>query len=424
MRPELIDSVSFAELDTLLRQAQDPASVPVEQRLTPERVAEINGLINAANWLVFAMLDVDQENAPSSTALKRFLDQRADSLRDKKLVVFAFNAPYFLSDTEIGKLTAYYGLYSKVAPFLETAVRTLFRELPPSGRSPVSVAGVNYDLSRQLEPDPSRRFPLALLLPSDDGGEPRPIAGDATTIDVAVGDIITLQAGPIYDRNNHIVPDGAPVEFRFQDQQAGIELPRRQETTTNGRAVTQLTIERAGSLQLSASAGEGAASDVLLLTVGGETGASLATATPTTTPTASPTPPPTETPTPAPTATPGPATLTPPTFGGAIANLAPWGQTARADVVLFFFAILANALAAGLYYTFTRNNHAPRPLLTRGVLLSVVGAMTAYLLYALGLLPASDWLWRHLGYVSVLAVVFVGGLLPFLIDRFPLQPRA
>ena len=53
---------------------------------------------------------------PVPAALKRFLDQRADILRDKKLIVFAFNAPYFLSDTEIGKLTAYYGLYSKVRP--------------------------------------------------------------------------------------------------------------------------------------------------------------------------------------------------------------------------------------------------------------------------------------------------------------------
>ncbi|RME81816.1 MAG: hypothetical protein D6775_12625, partial [Caldilineae bacterium] len=146
VNPDLIDSASFQELDLLLRELENPDLAQSGQALARDRFEQLNQLIEDANWLVFAMLDVDAQTEPSSAALKRFLDQRVEILRDKKIIVFAFNAPYFLSDTEIGKLTAYYGLYSKVAPFLETAVRTLFREFTPAGTLPVSVVGVNYDL--------------------------------------------------------------------------------------------------------------------------------------------------------------------------------------------------------------------------------------------------------------------------------------
>ncbi|HEY79531.1 MAG TPA: hypothetical protein G4O05_00440, partial [Caldilineae bacterium] len=258
VNPDNIDSAGFSELNALLLQQSDPAQVPPEQALSQERITELNGLIHDAEWIIFNMLDVDKETHPNSAALKRFLDQRADILRDKKLIVFSFNAPYFLSDTEIGKLTAYYGLYSKTDPFIETAVRTLFRELQPEGSLPVSVTGVNYNLTRVLEPDPNRPFPLQLLLPDPETGEPRPIDPQLGVIDLQVGDAIIVQAGPVLDHNGHVAPDGTLVEFIFLDQQAGVELPRRQATTVNGMAFTQLVIERAGTFHISATAGEGA----------------------------------------------------------------------------------------------------------------------------------------------------------------------
>ncbi len=416
VRPDLIDSASFDELDTLLRQGADPNSVPREQRLGEDRFVELNGLINGANWIVFVMQDVDQETLPSSGALRHFLDQRADSLRDKKLLVFAFNAPYFLSDTEIGKLTAYYGLYSKVGPFLETAVRTLFRELPATGKLPVSVTGVNYELSRQLEPDPNQRFPLVLLTQPE--GDSPPVEVDTTkgTIDLAVGDSIILRAGPVKDRNGHIAPDGTLVEFRFQDQQAGIELPRRQTATVNGMAVAPLTIERAGSLQLSATSGEGAASDVLLLTVGGEAGALVATATPTITPTFTPTPQPTFTPTPEPTATltptPAPtAPVEPPPPAGL------FGAALRVNPLAFLLALLATLLAIAAHYLLNGGDHRPRPARLRDLLLAIIGAQTLYLLYAFGWLPGAEVITARLDLMGAPLIAFIGGLLPFLADR-------
>ncbi len=419
--PENIRSADFTELNTLLLQETNPESIPPEQRLSEERIAELNQRMNDADWIIFNMLDVDKEAYPSSAALKRFLDQRADTLRDKKLIVFSFNAPYFLSDTEIGKLTAYYGLYSKTTPFIETAVRTLFRELQPEGNLPVSVAGVNYELSRELEPDPNRPFPLQLLLPDPETGEPVPIDPQLEVIDLQVGDTIIVQAGPVLDHNGHVAPDGTPVEFIFLEQQAGVELPRRQAPTVNGMASTQLVIERAGTFQISATAGEGAhAEAAIILTIGGEEGATLATATPTVTPTPTYTPTPTDTPTPTltptpePTATPSPIVSPSPTPQSNRPN-----QGRRVNLGAFIIALIANLLALTLHYIIGGGATLPRETVARNMLISIIGAQTLYILYALGWLPGSAKLQLLVGPAGALLVTFFGGLLPFLTDQLP-----
>jgi len=364
---------------------------------------------------------VDKEAYPSSMALKRFLDQRADSLRGKKLIVFAFNAPYFLSDTEIGKLTAYYGLYSKVGPFLETAVRTLFRERQPAGSLPVSVTGVNYELSRELEPDPARPFPLHLLLPDPETNNPVEIDPATGVIDLQVGDTVIVEAGPVLDHNGHMVPDGTPVEFIFLDQQAGVELPRRQAPAADGMASTQLTIERAGTFQISASAGNGAnASAAIILTIGGEEGAILATATPTFTPT--PTLTPTATHTPTPTATPTPKPTNTPVAAVAPSPTPDPGAdktSGRVNLGAFAIALIANLLAMTLHYLLGGGVALPRQSVARNILISIIGAQTLYILYALAWLPGSDILQTAIGPAGALLVTFVGGLLPFVTDHIP-----
>lgn len=419
VRPEFIHSAGFAELDALLRQAEATEALPLDQQLSPERFAELSDLIRRANWVIFAMQDVDQETLPSSAALRRFLDQRVDILRDKNLVVFAFNAPYFLSDTEIGKLTAYYGLYSKVGPFLETAVRVLFRELTPPGKSPVSIAGINYDLGRQLEPDPGQRFPLTLLLPAADGSGWVEADTGGGTLDITVGDSVLVRAGPVKDRNGHIVPDGTLVEFRFFDPQGGIELPRRQVPTVGGLASVPLTIERAGSLQLSAAAGDGAGSDVLLLTVGGEAGALVSTATPTVTPTPTATPEPTATPTPEPTATPtptpSPQAAPEPGTGKRPPGL--FGAGERVNLITFAVAVIAILVAFFLYYLLVMDRpHTPAELLRDGLAMAT-GALLLYLLYAVGWLPGSAFLHERLGLVSVLVLTLLGSFASVLGER-------
>ena len=61
-------------------------------------------------------------------AFKRLLSERPGLLRNKKVIVFAFNAPDYLDATDISKLTAYYALYSETPEFVEVAARILFNE--------------------------------------------------------------------------------------------------------------------------------------------------------------------------------------------------------------------------------------------------------------------------------------------------------
>ncbi len=160
-----------------------------------------------------------------STALRTFLARRSDSLRDKRLVVLAFSAPYYLDTTEISKLTAYFGVYSHTEPFLEEPQSALFREFTPTGSPPVTVAGINYELIRQLEPAPGQIISLA------------PVgSGDVISGSIQVGSQIELETGVILDRKGNPVPDGTPVEFHLQYPTESLSLAPKGETTVGGRA--------------------------------------------------------------------------------------------------------------------------------------------------------------------------------------------
>jgi beta-N-acetylhexosaminidase len=121
-------SYSFADLHKFLNET--PA--------TPEERSSLETDLSLANWVVVSMLKPDSTR-PETQAFQRLLSERADILRNKKIIVFAFGAPYYLDATDISKLTAYYGLYSKTAPFVDVAARILFQELVPTGALPVSV---------------------------------------------------------------------------------------------------------------------------------------------------------------------------------------------------------------------------------------------------------------------------------------------
>ncbi|HEY80420.1 MAG TPA: hypothetical protein G4O05_05010, partial [Caldilineae bacterium] len=118
--------------------------------------------------------------------------------------------------------------------------------------------------------------------------------------------------------------------------------------------------------------------------------------------------------TPAPTATPSPATApapTPPSKGS--------GPGRRVNLGAFLIAIIANLLAFTLHYIIGGGARLPRETVARDALISVIGAQSLYILYALGWLPASNALHALIGPAGALLVAFFGGLLPFLIDRLP-----
>jgi beta-N-acetylhexosaminidase len=95
----------------------------------------------------------------------RFLSERQDLLREKRIILFSFTAPYHFDATDISKLSAYYALYSKQPAFVDVAARLLYQELTPLGFSPVTIPGTGYDLIEVTSPNPDQVIPLSLDRP-------------------------------------------------------------------------------------------------------------------------------------------------------------------------------------------------------------------------------------------------------------------
>ena len=217
-----------------------------------------------ADWVVFSMLDVDEARPPSQT-IHRLLEERPDLTGRKQLVTFAFNAPYFLDATDISKMTAYYGLYSKTPAFVDVAARILFGELTPLGSLPVSVSGSGYDLARALSPEPSQVIPLHLDIADEETG-----MGTETSDVLPMfeeNDILPLETGMIYDRNRHIVPDGTPVDFIFSTGGEGGLVQQIRAVTRDGVARASYQIQSIGLLQIQVRSGDARTSEILLLDI-------------------------------------------------------------------------------------------------------------------------------------------------------------
>lgn len=241
-----------------------------------------------ANWIIVAALNTTRDR-PSSLALQRLLSERQDLIRDKKLVVFAFNAPYYLDATNISKINAYYGLYSKLPSFVDVAARILFKEISnPPGDLPVSVPGIGYDLISATSPDPGRTFSIYLgEAPSREENSDQPAETPSFPV-YNVGDVVNLQTGVILDHNGNPIPDGTPVQFVASTQGESAYLPLVE--TKDGQAQTSLLIEVAADVQVYAISSP-AESEILQIKVASQEQEVIeeATAQPTITPTATPT---------------------------------------------------------------------------------------------------------------------------------------
>ena len=251
---------------------------------------ELETALSQTNWVVINMLDAEPGQA-QTTLLHRFLSERQDLLRDKHVVIFAFNAPFFLDATDISKVTAYYCVYSKSAPFVDVAARLLFRELTPSGMLPVSVDGIGYNLLSAITPDPAQLIELSLDIPSVS----TPAAGTLTatgptsTPFFRVGDTGSAQTGIIIDHNGHPVPDGTDVQFKIAMNGAGGYVQQINSVTYQGVARASFNIDRPGLLEISATSNPAITSVVLQLNVTSE-GSSVTIITPTPIPEFTPTP--------------------------------------------------------------------------------------------------------------------------------------
>ena len=207
--------------------------------------------LNIADWVIISMLDSTPDQSLLDN-LRRFFFERQDLLRNKKVILFAFNAPYFLDATDISKLTAYYGLYSKSLPFVDVAARLLFQELNPVGSLPVSVSGIGYDLLSATAPDPKQIIDLSLDLPINPVITPGVTPETTATPFFKVGDTISVKTGVIFDHNSRQVPDGTGVRFTLTSNLEGKILQIVDTVTSRGIARTAFSINQPGLVEIRA----------------------------------------------------------------------------------------------------------------------------------------------------------------------------
>ena len=388
VRASNLASFSFDELAAYLAA---PPTTTGDQTPTPQP-SPVDAAIQQSDWLVFAMLNVTAD-VPSSGVVSSFLAQRPDLVRNKKIVVFAFNAPYYLDTTDIHKLTAFYGLYSRAPSFVTVAARLLFRELTPHGASPVSVPGVGYQLSNVTRPNPSQVIEL-------NWQQAPPGKNTPDSPGLHLGDTITLTTGVISDTNGHVVPDDTLVHFRVLYTQQG--FPDILDAfTTSGVATTTLQLSRSGLLQITVSSDPAVSSKSLVIPVQeGSTPFSVTVVSPTNPPTPSATPSPSATPvTPTPVPTPAP-TPTPP----------PLPPIPLVDWRSFFvtFLVLVGVLFAG--YRLGTLDEPQTRLGIRVALAGGIGALLGYNYFALSL-PGADLGFLWLGVLAGPTYALLGGIL-------------
>lgn len=208
--------------------------------------------LDRADWIILSLSDSSRGQVE---LVSRFLTERQNALRDRKVILFSFGAPYYFDATDISKITAYYTLYSKQAPFIDVAARLLFQELTPTGYSPVSIPGVGYDLITAMTPNPNQIISLALDL------QPVPVSADAVVTPeptpmplYSIGDTIAIRTGVIRDHNNHPVPDGTVVRFSMVlTGEGGSNLLQVDAVTEQGMARASFGLDKPGLLEIHAA---------------------------------------------------------------------------------------------------------------------------------------------------------------------------
>lgn len=351
-------------------------------------ISPIETDLRRANWIVFLLLDQSAQY-PSYSTLIRFLDEKPTLFQQKKLIVYALGAPFYLDATTISKLTAYYVLYSKTSEFLDVSAYLLFKELRPTGALPVSVPTIGYDLNEMLFPDAEQTISLYLDLPEQTSETPTSGTPLATpTVQFHLQDTLPLRTGIILDYNGHPVPDGTPVRFIFNVK--GLPNSIVQETTTiEGVARTTFTILYPGALEIYVQS-ENARSASLLLDI-------LPSGEPLLTATNTPTPTNTETPTP---------TMTPTEAAPAVEEPIPQNHPGMLDWLLALAS--SGVISFGVYRVSAKGRD--REWGVRASMLSFIGGMAAYLYLILGL-PGVQGAFEKSAPLSVLLGSLCGGLL-------------
>ena len=339
--------------------------------------------IRRAQWIIFLTLDLNSDRT-ESFALRRFLSERPDLTRDKRIIAFAMNAPYYLDAADISKLTAFYGLYSKIPSSISVAARLLFKEIQPVGASPVSIPGVGYDLISATSPDPQQEITLRIDLPGFNLSDDLISANS----NFRIGDTVPVITEVILDHNGNPVPDNTPVDFIVYYNDT--ESPTTIASTESGIARASFLIEEAGNIEIQAFSGS-AQSNILNIQVEDEE--PTPTLPPTETPTEEPTITPTET-VALPTPTPSPSVSPEPDFRGVTL----WLLAIGTSFIVGWLALQVGAMMGNVRWG------------VRWGLSTLIGGLLAYS-YAVMQLPGSQWAYETPFRWGILLITLIGTLL-------------
>jgi len=385
-----IQSRTFAQLKAFLTQPPDGQ--------TTEEIPELADLLDSAEWIIFATLDPDPANHPDSDALRLFLAQAAGIYRNAHLIVLSYTAPYYLDTTEVNKLIAYYGAYSKVPPFVEASARVLFGDWAPMGISPVSIEGISYNLVTQLEPEPDQSLSLTQLAP----GETVPTAPV----------VLRVRTALVQDRNGHPVADGTQVTFEAQEATSGQVVATDTTVTVQGVAEGALELTAAGQVKVVARCGDASTATPLRLTLLAPptpTPLPTSTATPSPTPTVIPSSTPTPSPSPRPSITPSPTPTSPPL---------PEAGTWHAGPLELLGALGGLALALTVGYSWQGRQMTDLTRRIRWGLAVWIGGVVGYLLFGFKVVRPNGWPGWPVGLILAWAGGLVGGgIVKFIATR-------
>lgn len=369
--------------------------------------------IKRARWIVFNIQDLNPDQ-PASYALQLMLSQHANLLRDKMVIVFAYDAPFYLDTTEISKLTAYYGLFSPNKASFDLASRVLMHETRPRSALPFSLPAVSYDLKYQLAPNPDQIINLALLTeqgqtnlsntPTTNTATPEPGAEETPVPLFRLGEAVDIQAGPILDRNGNIVPDGTLTKFTVKTAGDALILALPEAKTINGFATIEYRVEREGIFAVTASSGEAITSATLILTTqSGLAEIVMPTATLLPEPSNTPEPSPTPQPTPSPDLSPeNEKDKTPLTHPNGYPSLNDW-----------LLSIMLFITGCGISYTIGFYWWKEKQWAIRSGLCTVLGGIIAYLMLNLGI-PSLNESIRVSGTWFVIQMTVVGMFLGWI----------
>lgn len=303
-----IDIVPVDSLERTIIRLYGPAGsgqIPV-QNLSSYSFNDIQDYINnpynrpdlesslvRANWVIFIVHDQSPERT-GAYALHNLLAEKPESIRDKKVIVFSLNAPYYYDATEISAFTAFYALYSKIPSSIEVAARILFKEIFPTGHSPVSIPGIAYNLISVTSPHPEQVIEIFVDIPNEiENGvgenEMESVEGEIGSglSEFPLGEMLPVRTGKIIDNNGNAVPDGTVVRFTMNLQGDQLTIQQVETTTIDGIARAAFKLQSSGLHEIRAVSEPALNSQILILDITEETGTIISAVTPTPIPTAS-----------------------------------------------------------------------------------------------------------------------------------------